>query len=104
MRERRKNFRVEWNSAAELLDRNGRFVQRCIVRNFSNGGANIIGLGHRTVPDEFILRISPHIRPQMCHVVWRSTDQLGVKFDGYANAGKTLRLATTTSGSGSAKR
>ena len=44
MRERRKNFRVEWNSAAKIYDRDGRFARLCIVSNFSNGGAKIIGL------------------------------------------------------------
>lgn len=104
MRERRTNFRVEWNSAAKIFDRNGRFARRCIVRNFSNGGANIIGPDPSTIPNEFILCISTNIRPQMCHVVWRSTDQLGVKFDGYANCAlKTSRLEATTARAGTVK-
>ena len=82
MRERRKNFRVEWNSAAKIYDRDGRFARPCIVSNFSNGGAKIIGLEASTVPDEFILRISPHSRPHECHVIRRSKDGLGVEFTG----------------------
>jgi len=85
MRERRKNFRVEWNSAAKIYDRDGRFVRQCTVRNFSNGGAKIIGLDPNTVPDEFILRISPHFRAMRCHVIRRSVDGFGVEFTGLAN-------------------
>jgi hypothetical protein len=80
MRERRKSFRVEWNSAAKIYDRDGRFARLCIVSNFSNGGAKIIGLEPSTVPDEFILRISPRCRAQKCHVTRRSKDGLAVEF------------------------
>jgi hypothetical protein len=80
MRERRKNFRVEWNSPAKIYDCNGHFVRLCIVSNFSNSGAKIAGVEPGTVPDEFILRISPHGRAHRCHVIWRSKDGLGVGF------------------------
>src|SRR5271156_3484951 len=90
MRERRKNFRVEWNSQAKIYDRSGRFARRCVVSNFSNGGAKIAGLDPSTVPDEFLLRISPRGRPQECHVTWRSKDDLGVKFTGNAIEGNEL--------------
>ena len=80
MRERRKNFRVEWNSPARIYDPDGHFDRQCIVSNFSNGGARIIGLKPDSVPDEFILRISPNCRAQKCHVIWRSNDALGVEF------------------------
>ena len=80
MRERRKNFRVEWNSAAKIYDRDDRFARPCIVSNFSNGGAKIIGLDPNTVPDEFILRISPLFRAMRCHVIRRSKEGLGVEF------------------------
>jgi PilZ domain-containing protein len=80
MRERRKNFRVEWNSPGKIYDCNGRFTRLCIVSNFSNGGAKIVCLGHRKVPDEFFLRISPRGRAHRCHVTWRAKDGLGVEF------------------------
>jgi hypothetical protein len=41
MRERRKNFRVEWNSPGKIYHRDGRFARLCIVSNFSNGGARL---------------------------------------------------------------
>lgn len=80
MRERRKNFRVEWNSPAKIYDSHGRVTGLCIVSNFSNGGAKIIGLEPPTVPDEFILRISPRGRAKKCRVIRRSKDGLGVEF------------------------
>jgi PilZ domain len=80
MRERRKHFRVEWHSEAKIYDSDGCVARRCFVSNFSNGGAKIIGLEPSTVPDEFLLRISPRGRAQRCHVTRRSKDGLGVEF------------------------
>jgi len=84
MRERRKHFRVEWNSVAKIYSCNGRFATRCIVSNFSNGGAKIIGIETRGIPAKFILRISSHGYFQACHVVRRSKDGLAVEFTGSA--------------------
>jgi hypothetical protein len=78
MRDRRKTFRVEWSSPAKLYY--GRSVRECIVSNFSNGGAKIIGIEIATVPDEFLLRITPHSRPHRCRVAWRSEESMGVAF------------------------
>ena len=82
MRERRKNFRVEWHYPAKIYDRNGRLAWLCIVSNLSNGGAKIAAVEPSKVPDSFILRISPHGRPYECHVIRRSKDGLGVEFTG----------------------
>ena len=80
MRDRRKSFRVEWNSPARMYDFDGSFARDCIVSNFSNGGAKITGVEPTAIPDEFILRISPHSRAHRCRVAWRSKDSLGVAF------------------------
>jgi hypothetical protein len=85
MRERRKNFRVEWNSSAKMYDCEGHFIARCIVSNFSNTGAKIAGVNPDVAPEKFILRIfSPRGRAQECHVVWRSKNSFGVEFAGSA--------------------
>jgi len=84
MVERRKTFRVEWNSVAKIYDCDGHFAGQCTVSNFSDGGAKIIGLNPRTVPANFILRISRHGHAQRCHVTRRSKDELGVEFTGSA--------------------
>jgi hypothetical protein len=78
-REQRKNFRVEWNSPGTIYDRNSNQARPCIVSNFSNGGARITGVRAATVPDEFMLRITPS-RKRKCRVLWRSSDALGVEF------------------------
>ena len=80
MRERRKSFRVEWNSPAKIYDCSDRFARSCVVSNFSNGGAKIVGIEPATLPDEFILRITPHSPAHKCHVMWRSKDGVGVQF------------------------
>ena len=80
-RERRKHFRVEWNSPATIYYLNRRVTRRCIVRNFSNGGAKIVGVKATTIPDEFMLRITPgHGRIRKCRVLWRSDDGMRVQF------------------------
>jgi hypothetical protein len=80
LQDRRKHFRVEWHSPAKIYADEGHFVLRCVVSNFSNGGAKIIGVEPTTIPDEFMLRISPHGRAHRCQVMWRSKDGLGVQF------------------------
>jgi PilZ domain len=78
-RERRKSFRVEWNSPATIYD--GKSARPCIVSNFSNGGAKITGVRASTIPDEFALRITSHdSRIRKCCVLWRSDDTLRVEF------------------------
>ena len=79
-RERRKSPRIEWNSAATFYDRHDRRRRPCIVDNFSNGGAKISGVRPDAVPDEFMLRITPHSPWRKCHVIWRSADALGAEF------------------------
>ena len=81
-RERRRNFRIEWNSAATLYNQHGRRARPCTVANFSNGGAKITGVRPETVPDDFALRITPHSPVRKCHVIWRSTEAVGVEFTG----------------------
>jgi hypothetical protein len=55
-RDRRKNFRVEWNVPATIYDV-GRHLERpCILLDISNGGAKIAGVRAHTIPDEFRLR------------------------------------------------
>jgi PilZ domain len=80
-RERRKHFRVEWNSPATIYDLDRGAPRPCIVRKFSNGGAKIVGVRANTIPDEFTLRITPgHGRTHKCRVLWRSDDAIRVQF------------------------
>jgi hypothetical protein len=80
-RDRRKSFRVEWNSPSMIYDVDRHLERPCIVSDFSNGGAKITGVRVKTIPDEFKLRISDgqgHTRT--CRVIWRTDDTLGVEF------------------------
>jgi PilZ domain len=78
-RERRRSFRVEWNSPATVHDAQRHLDRPCILSNFSNGGAEITGVRAATIPDEFMLQITSNdIRK--CRVVWRTDDTLGVEF------------------------
>ena len=80
-RERRKNFRVEWNSPATIYDLDRQMVRPCILSDFSNGGAKITGVRASTIPDEFLLRITHgHGRTRKCRVIWRSEDTVGIEF------------------------
>jgi hypothetical protein len=80
-RNRRKNFRVEWHSAATIYDPNRRLARPCILSNFSNGGACITGIEPSTVPNRFILRIAgSRYENRECKVIWRSDRSIGVGF------------------------
>ncbi len=92
MRERRKNFRVEWNSTAKIYHLDARFYRPCIVSNFSNGGAKIIGIEPSVVPDEFLLHIAPRIRPQRCKVIRRTKHGLAAIFTDYVKNNGKLKV------------
>ena len=78
-RERRENFRVEWNLPATIYDV-GRHLERpCILVDLSNGGAKIAGVRAHTIPDEFRL-YTPIGDHRSCRVIWRTDDTLGVEF------------------------
>jgi hypothetical protein len=80
-RERRQNFRVEWNSAGEIELGDGGPALLCIVANLSNGGAKIGGVIAATLPDEFMLSLVPGVEPaRKCRVTWRADNELGVRF------------------------
>jgi hypothetical protein len=79
--ERRKNFRVEWNSPATIYDADRQLARPCILSDFSNSGAKITGVVASTVPDEFMLRIARgHGRTRHCRVIWRTDDTVGIEF------------------------
>ena len=61
-RERRKNFRVEWNSAASIYDFDGDWSYACVLKDFSNGGAKITEIPVNDVPDRFMLRFHDYLK------------------------------------------
>ena len=90
--ERRKSFRVEWNTAAHIYTSARAPARLCIISNLSNGGARITGIAPDTLPDTFLLRIFPRAsRTKQCRVLWRSKDALGVQFAEEPNVNPTGR-------------
>ncbi len=85
MTERRSLPRRHVLKAAQIeIDRSSAFP--CKVRNVTHAGAllrvpSVIG-----VPDHFELTIDPSDDRQACRVVWRSLDELGVRFERVATA------------------
>jgi hypothetical protein len=92
-RGRRKNFGVEFDSAARIFY--GEWVRPCIVNNLSNGGAKIAGVRAYTLPREFMLRATPHGRIHKCRVLWRTDDALGVRFADWDTGAATPISAST---------
>ena len=84
--ERRKHFRVKWNVPATIYDV-GRHLERpCILSDLSGGGARLSGVRANTIPDEFRLR-TPRGDRRTCHVVWRTDNELGVRFSDQSESG-----------------
>src|SRR5260370_14262074 len=78
-RDRRKNFRVEWNLPATIYDV-GRHLERpCVLVDLSNRGAKIAGARAYTIPDRFRLR-TPLVDRRSCRAIWRTEDTPGVQF------------------------
>jgi hypothetical protein len=99
-RERRRNFRVEWNTPARIRLPNSRSSLPCVVHNLSNTGARITSPEIARVPDQFTLELSPEgNRARVCRVVWRTSAELGVKFIASAPRAPRARQARST-GSG----
>ena len=78
-KERRKNFRVEWNTAGKISVE-GRAICSCTISNLSNGGAKISDVVSAKIPDRFVLQFSDGIAPRACEVSWRRDNELGVQF------------------------
>ena len=86
-RERRKNFRVEWNTTGKIVV-DGRTICSCVISNLSSGGANISGVVSSEIPDRFELHFPEVIAPRLCRVTWRRETELGVRFLPSARAGQ----------------
>ena len=82
-KERRKNFRVEWNTAGKIVV-SGRAICSCIISNLSNGGAKISKVVSAKIPDRFVLYFSDPIAPRLSEVSWRRDNELGVQFQASA--------------------
>jgi hypothetical protein len=75
---RERHHNVARNSTAKIFY--GECVRPCSLSNLSAGGASITEVNAYTFPGEFMLRVTPHDRIRKCQVLWRTADQLGVRF------------------------
>jgi hypothetical protein len=79
-RERRKNFRVEWNSTATVLGLDGQLICACVLSDLSDGGAKLTAVA-KVIPDQFHLVITRGPRGRRkCRVLWRGAGVIGVAF------------------------
>jgi PilZ domain len=53
----------------------------CLVRNMSDGGANLEVESQTGIPSSFELLIEIENINHHCHVVWRKARRIGVEFD-----------------------
>jgi PilZ domain-containing protein len=85
--ERRRHFRVTWNLPATIYDVDQHLERPCVLSDLSAGGAKLSRVRANTIPDEFRLR-TPDGDRRSCHVVWRTDNELGVRFtDGNEGGG-----------------
>ena len=52
----------------------------CTARNLSETGACLLVQSPIGIPDDFDLLLDRERAPRRCHVVWRSANRIGVKF------------------------
>jgi len=96
-RDRRENFRLEWNCLATIHDSERHLARPCILSSFSNGGAQITGVRASTIPDEFVLQITRD-DGRVCRVIWRTDDALGVEFTIQVTLANEPKLVRKTQG------
>jgi hypothetical protein len=53
----------------------------CLVRNISDGGANLEVESQIGIPNSFDLVIDAEHGNQHCHVIWRKARRIGIAFD-----------------------
>ena len=78
--ERRRVQRHRVLQKAYIIFNNRRSTLTCRVRDVSTHGARLKLADVAIVPKQFILYFPVDNRERPCEVVWRSLDQLGVKF------------------------
>jgi hypothetical protein len=70
---------IDVERAGDNLDVDRHLERPCILSDLSAGGAKLSNVRGNTIPDEFRLR-TPNGDRRTCHVVWRTANELGVRF------------------------
>jgi PAS domain-containing protein len=90
--------------AGKVIFNFGQSTINCMVRRITDDGATIeveSGLG---VPETFQLSISSEGLVQPCRVAWRSEKEIGLTFDGYNTADRSLEESSKQGGAENALR
>lgn len=76
---------------AWLRTEDGAEAKPCIFTDVSEGGARVKMVGAEEVPATVELMMSERSEGRRCHVVWRSQNEVGLRFDTPATAGNVRR-------------
>jgi hypothetical protein len=79
--DKRKSVRRPLDCTAWIA-RQDKPLEVCALADISDKGARLEVMDIDTIPDEFVLFLSPHGTPRRrCRVAWRSKNQIGVRFE-----------------------
>jgi len=73
---RRSTFRTGW-----VLDREGKAVTECVLREVSDTGARLELRHNVELPKNFTLALADQNTPRSCTTVWQLSIVAGVRFD-----------------------
>ena len=80
MDEHRGKRRQRSLKSAKIVFANGSFAIDCVIRNFSDTGAQLKVPTSVPIPDHFDL-VEPGGKRHRAVVMWRKGDQMGVRFE-----------------------
>ena len=77
-----RSLRLRTLKEGSIVFNNGRSLLNCVVRDLSDSGARLKVEGAIGLPDRFLLVIGREAgrEERAAQVVWRSLDELGVRF------------------------
>lgn len=79
--DKRKSLRRPVDCTAWIA-RPGKPLEACALADVSDKGARLAVLDIDSIPDEFMLFLSPRGTPRRrCRVAWRANGQVGVRFE-----------------------
>ena len=102
--ELRVNARKRMIKAGVISYNDHHFTVPCAVRNISDLGARLKVGDRALVPDTFILMIELDALEVDCEIVWRSRNEVGVKFVSDIRTTKKLRVQVVSSSRKSEKK
>lgn len=80
MTEQRGDQRQRTLKTGMIVFNGGRSTIECVVRNLSEGGAQLKVVSILGIPETFLLRLADK-STRNCAIAWKRADVLGVKFE-----------------------